>query len=466
MLNQLRQKIASAIAPNTPHTVSGWVNASVANFDTSGLNNSALWAFNYQLAMESCTSWVYRCAIGNSQKASSIPLRLYGKKTGINGKSLVWQSRSLTKSKQKTMQEGAMSSTARRKSIELGDEMIEITDHPILKLLSTTPNGWQNGFELMTWIFLCLELAGNAYLYPQIGPAGIPVGLYPMLPQWVLIKPGEEGSDQLIKGYAYGQWTARKRVVDFESNEVMHCRYTSPVNMYYGQGKVEASWEILGLQRSQRACYNALFSNGLQPGMIVSTDANITDAQALASESRMNQIYRGVRNAGKLMMMSGNVKVQSIAISPKDISTNESALEEICAVFGYPITFILAADAGKANAESGEQTWLKHTIIPMLKTVEQWLNQSLLPLYGEEVAENCCLAFDSPVDAESLEDEERVTKLSDFGIITINEARQTLNKEPMEGGDVLRYKGKDIDAPEPAPVSAPIPVEKSCGVYP
>lgn len=459
-LKQLRQ-LAGAVIAGDSHTVRGWVNASVQTYDTSGIDGSTPWIFDMRAAMECCSSWTYRCATGNAQKAASVPLRLYARKKGAGGKSLVWNSRGVSAKRIKSLQENAASGMARRKSVEMDDEMVEITDHPVLKLLSTTPNGWQNGYELMTWIFLCLELAGNAYLYPQIGPAGIPDGLYPMLPQWVLIKPGEEGSNQLVKGYAYGQFTARKRVVDFTASEVMHCRYTSPVNMYYGQGKVEAAWDILGLQRSQRRAYRALFDNGLQPGMIVSNDKIVNDEQAKATESRMNSIFRGVRNAGKLMMMSGNAKVMSVATNPKDISTNESALEEICAVFGYPITFILAADAGKANAESGEETWLKHTIIPMLRTVEQWLNQSLLPLYGEEFMENACFAFDSPVDEDSAAQEESVVKLTDAAIITTNEARLRLNASPIEGGNVLRYKGQALDS-ESKPETDSVEVAKSC----
>jgi HK97 family phage portal protein len=452
MLTKLRKMISEAIAP---HTVAGWAGASIQTWDNSGIDGSTAWAFDYRAAMEQCNSWVYRCATGNAQKAASVPLRLYARKNGAAGKSLVWNAKGLSAKRVKTLQEGAASAAVRRKSIEMDDEMVEITDHPILTLLSTAPNGWQNGYELLTWIFLCLELAGNAFLYPQIGPAGIPDGLYPMLPQWMLIKPGDPGSNELVKGYAYGAFTARKRVVDFAAAEVMHCRYTSPVNMYYGQGKVEAAWEILGLTRSQRRAYKALFDNGLQPGMIVSNDAIVNDEQAKATEARMNSIFRGVRNAGKLMMMSGNAKAMPVATSPKDISTNESALEEICGVFGYPITFILAADAGKANAESGELTWLKHTIQPMLATVEQWLNQSLLPLFGDELAANCCLAFDSPVDDDVVAEETSVKGLAETGIITTNEARLRLNISPIEGGDMLRYKGQDVNAePKPAPDAA------------
>lgn len=458
-LKQLRQ-IAGAVIAGEGHSIGQWVGASVQTWDNTGIDGSTPWAFDMRAAMEQCSSWSYRCATGNAQKAASVPLRLYARKKGASGKSLVWNSKGVSSKRVKSLQENAASGMARRKSVEMDDDMVEITDHPVLKLLSTTPNGWQNGYELMTWIFLCLELAGNAYIYPQIGPAGIPDGLYPMLPQWVLIKPGDPGSSELVKGYAYGQFTARKRVVDFTADEVMHCRYTSPVNMYYGQGKIEAAWEILGLQRSQRKAYKALFDNGLQPGMIVSNESIVNDEQAKATESRMNSIFRGVRNAGKLMMMSGNAKVHAIATNPKDISTNESALEEICAVFGYPITFILAADAGKANAESGEQTWLKHTILPMLSTVEQWLNQSLLPLYGEEFAENACFAFDSPIDDDVIGEEKSVRELSEGGIITVNEARLRLNINPIEGGDVLRYKGQAVDAePKTEPTEETV---KSC----
>jgi HK97 family phage portal protein len=449
MLNKLRQKLASAIGGGN-YDVRSWVNASVQSYDTSGWNQSAYWAFDYRLAAESCTSWVYRCAMGNSQKAASIPLRLYAKGRGPGSKSLVWSAKGLTRKQQERLRFKGASSFTRAKALSMGEDMVELQEHPILTMLTDAPDQMCDGYELLTWVFLCLELTGNAYLFPQIDTRlGTPGGLFPMLPQWVLIKPSKSGSDRLIDGYAYGNFTARERMVDMDADEVMHCRYVNPTNMYYGRGKVEAAWDILGLQRSQRQCYNALFSNGLQPGMIVSSETIQNDDQARAMESRMNQIFRGTRNAGKLMLMSGKASVQPVSVNPKDISTNESALEEICAVFGYPITFILSADQGKANAESGESSWLRHTINPMLTTVEQWLNHSLLPMFGPEVAENCCLAFDNPVEEDSAAKENSITTLADKAIITRNEARVTLGLEPVEGGDDFFYGGKRVGEAEP-----------------
>jgi len=457
MLQSLRQKLANVLSPG--HSEARWVDASVQRYDTSGIDKSAYWGFDYRLCMEAHTSWVYRCAMGNAQRAASIPIKLYVRDKSVYGKSLAWGSKKVGKQTIKRLQTKG-SAIVRSKAYDMDDGMVELTEHPILDLLSKSPNDWYNGYEMMTWAFLCLELAGNAYFYKQRNPAlNRIVGLYPMLPQWVLVKPGQEGSGKLIDGYAYGQFTARKRVTDYTTNEVMHCRYPNPKNLYYGMGKVEAAWDILGLTKSQRVAYRAIFDNGFNPGAIVGIEGLQNDDQARQAEGRINSILRGVRNAGKVLVLGGKTTMMQPTISPKDISTNESALEEIAAVFGYPVTMLLAKDQGKANAESGETTWLKHTIDPMLRTMEQWLNQQLLPEFGDEVAQNACLAFNSPIEADDYREEESLAALVQAGIVTPNEARNTLGKESIEGQDELR-----VSMPTPAPAIDKKDAEKGCSV--
>lgn len=413
--------------------------AEIQKWDSAGLDGSALWPFDYFLAVEECRSWVYRCAMGNAQKAASVPLRMYAKKGG-RGQKMVWDARTVTAKRLKRLQTKC-DATVRRKAVQLDNQLVEIVDHPILDLLSKKPNPNDNGFDMTTFRFLSCELTGNAYVHPVV-PRGLgrPSALYPMLPQWVRIHPGEEGSDQLIGGYSYGLFSARKRVTNFAPDEVLHMKYPSIRNAYYGMGKVEACWEVLGLQHSQRKAYKAIFDNGMNPGMIVGMEGLETDAQAREATDRMNTVFRGVRNAGKIFAVGAKTTVTPIAIPPKDISQNESVLEEISGVFGYPITMLLSKAQGKANAESGEATWLKHTIDPMLRIDEQFLNHSLLPMFGDEVAENCCLAYDSPVDEETYEEAESLSLLVSGGIITPNEAREDLGMIGIEGGDELRVQ--------------------------
>lgn len=428
------------------HNVADYMGATIQTYDTSGINGSAYWAFDYRAAVEQSNSWVYRCAVGNAQRAASIPLKLYVRDKAAEGKRLAWGAKKVDKMTVKRLQRKG-SGLVRHKAINMDEGMVQLQEHPILDLLSKAPRGLEGGFDLMTFLFLSGELTGNGYVYKQFDQrVGRPVGLYPMLPQWMLVCPAPNGSPNLVDRYAYGQFTARERVTDFSPEEIMHFKYPNVRSMYYGMGKVEACWDALGLAKSQRIAYRAIFDNGLNPGMIMSMENLQNDGQAREAEGRMNSIMRGVRNAGKLLVVSGKTNLQPLSIPPKDISTNESILEEIAAVFGYPVTMLLAKDQGKANAENGESTWLRHTIDPMLRNMEQWLNQSLLPSFGEEVAENACLAFDSPIEADSAQEEASLATLVQAGIITPNEARNTLGKESIAGQDELRVQNAQPNA--------------------
>src|SRR5262249_7638175 len=60
----------------------------------------------------------------------------------------------------------------------------EVTDHPLLDLFRSV-NPEMNAFDLWEVTQLYLEVLGVAYWYPEVGPLGTPVALWPLPAQHV-----------------------------------------------------------------------------------------------------------------------------------------------------------------------------------------------------------------------------------------------------------------------------------------
>lgn len=421
-----------------------------------GNNEAKPWPFDRFKAVEQLQSWAYRCAIGNAQQAASIPLRLYVRKMSdaqMKARGLksgcVWKTRPISRQRMHWLKgeylEHRPSVATLTKAMNFGDDFEEVTEaNPIIDVLRQANSFW-NGFNLSVFRFLSQELTGDAYLHPIMSKElSRPTELWPMLPQWTHVVPGKTDEDQFIKGYNYGAITRTE--ARFTPDEVLHFRYPSMTNLYYGKGKVEAAWTILGLHHSERAMHKALFDNHARPDFMVSVKG-AKQEQVDAWAAKTASLLRGAKNAGKLLAVAGDVTATPLAFPPSEFGTTMEVVEEIAGVFGYPITKLKGNDPNRSNADAGDYGWMKDTILPMLVQDEEALNQNgYLALFNDgALVEDAMLAYDDPVPKNKQYDLDRRVKLSMAGVLTINEARMEEGLPEIEGGEVPRYNGVPFD---------------------
>ena len=402
--------------------------------------------FRYDKAIAQFQSWVYAAATLNAQAVASVPLRLYVRtRTGRK----LWQTRPVPRHRKRYLcgdRAGTPGTTAMRKAMEFEDYEELNADHPVLDVLRKV-NPYQNGYGLATLRILYQELTGNAYLHPVMDrQLGRPVELWPMPSQWVSIVPSREN---WIDGYVYGQNTAQEQT--FAPDEVIHFRYPNPSNLYYGLGKVEAGWSVIGLANAKREMDTAMFDNMARPDYAMIVKSGATPEQLDRFESKVNRMLKGVKNAGKFLTMTGDVELLPLNFPPKDLGDPEQVVEEIAGVFGVPVTKLKANDPNRSNAETGDAGWMKDTIKPLTVQDEEKLNESYLPLFGIE--DDAFLAYDDPVPSNQQFALTESTQLVSSGIRTINEERSQRGDEPIDGGDVLRISGQSLEALDREPVA-------------
>ena len=427
-----------------------YTNASIRMVDQMGREGSAQPPFNYRIAVKSLRSWVYAAAWINSSAVAATPLRLYVRNDSSQ-KSL-WRTRRVSMARKRYMMGDGQgdvrpSASVINKVMEMGDDMVEVTEtHPVIELLRKA-NHVYNGFDLTLLRTLYQELTGNAYLHPIIDPAlEVPTQLWPMPSQHVQVIPSR---DNFVDGYLYGADDAQS--MRFEADEVIHFKRPNPDNLFYGLGKVEAAYGSVAANQAVHEMDLSIFENHARPDYAVVVNGPHRRADLDVFEQHVSERLRGTRKAGQFLTVSGDVQFTPLNFPPKDLSGRDEIVEEIAAVFGVPVSMMKANDPNLASARAGFAQWRESTILPLLRMDEDVLNQILLPMFGIE--EDACLAYDNPVPADNaFQLQERQAAVAG-GWMTLNEARiaQGLEANDNPLADELLFNGQPLGAAPPVP---------------
>jgi HK97 family phage portal protein len=407
--------------------------------------------FEYRAAVNAYRSWIYAAANLNAVAVASQPLRLYVRNKSQSTK--LWNTRKASRRTKAYLfgdLEQRPSRYALTKAAEYGDDFEVVDDaHPILQLLSKV-NPYQNGFDASVLRVLYGELTGNAYIHPVIDQRlGVPVQLWTMPSQFVEVVPGQQGED-FIKGYRYGATEEQKRENTYAPDEVIHFKRPNPADMYYGIGKVEASWGAIMANEAIHEMDVAFFANKARPDYLLVVKSPAHDDELERLEVSIDEKLRGSKRTGRFLTTTADIDLKPLSFPTKDLAGRDQIVEEIAAVFGVPVSMLKANDPNLASATVGFASWKQTTILPLLRMDEETLNQNLLPLFNIE--EDAFLAYDNPVSEDERFAFEKLRSMVAGGIMTANEARMREGLEPVEDpmADALLVNGQPLGGPAPA----------------
>lgn len=387
------------------------------------------------------TGYVYAAVMMNARSIAAQPLRLYASVEARGTKQ--FPTKPVSKSVQRYLKGDGSMRPAKSAMLgsNTGGDVVEIYDHPILDLLNKV-SPFYDGYNFNILRKTFLQVTGNEYLHPIMGPMGYPVEIWVMPSQYVKIKPTRD--ERLIEGYEYGQ---QPNNAFFAPDEVLHNRVPDPSDPLYGRGWVAAASDAAGLLQSMDGYEKHLFNNQARPDWGIFLKETLNETQWNRMIAYLDQNLRGNHNSGRPYIFEGGSDARPLQFSPRDLSFSEGEnrkVEVIAAVSGVPVTLLKANDPNLASAQVGFASYMRDTIHPYLVADSEFLNQSLLPLFGG-LADGLFLAYDNPVQ----EDEQLISGIMQSqvasGIRTINEARSELGLDPADDGDELRVNGIPLD---------------------
>jgi len=307
----------------------------------------------------------------------------------------------------------------------------EAREHPLFDVLHRQPNPWQSSYEYRETLAMHTVLCGNHYAFKNV-VRGRVVELIPFEPGQVAVKRGPDGT--LAYEVRVG---SEKR--EFPAAAIWHVRGPS-WNGWLGMEAVSLARDAIGLAMAVEETQAKQHVNGARPGGVLSIEGTLNDEQYAKWRKWLDDKLEGIENSGRTVILDRNAKWQAIGSSSADaqiIETRRYQVEEICRAFRVMPIMLGHADKTTTYA-SAEQMFLAHvvhTLSPWYERIEQSIDVQLLS--AEDRAKGLYAKFVAAgLLRGALKDTaEYLTKLTDRGVMTRNEAREKLDLNPLDGLD-------------------------------
>ncbi len=319
----------------------------------------------------------------------------------------------------------------------------EIERHPLLALINT-PNPLQNRGAFTEALVSYLLLAGNAYI-EAVGDNGHVKELHLLRPDRVQIIPGEQG---LPQAYVY-QINNKKRFIpvdqDTGASSLLHLKLFHPLNDWYGMSPIEAAAAAIDQHNAVSSHNLALLQNGGRPSgalMVKSSEGrpggSLTAIQRTTLKQELSHLYEGVQNAGRLMVLEGDLEWKEMGLTPKDLDFVEGkhlSAREIAQAYGVPSMLVgVPGDATFANYKEARFHLWEDTILPILHMVMGEMDRWLNPYFDDSLR----FSYDADaIPALAMRRETLWARVQNCSFLTVNEKRHAVGYSPLSEGEVI-----------------------------
>ena len=298
-------------------------------------------------------------------------------------------------------------------------------------------------------LMVSMALHGNAYLKKDYDSRGELIGLVPLHPYQMQVLPD---ADQTGRMYLH----LGKQI---PASDLIHLRWLTPPQSLVGASPLVLARNLVGLSLAMDRHLSQFYAEGGTPSGVLTVPGKVTAEQANIIKGTWEATNRRRRRPA---VLSDGMKFEPITRSAADmemIATNEQLVRSIARTFKIPSHLIGATGDNQTyqNVEQASLNFLVHTVSPWIRRLEIGLS-TLLP-------DGMDVVFDfAPLIRTDSSTRARVNAVQImYGIMTPNEARQSMGLEPYDGGDsyhqalpgavvaggVLPVLGEDSDSNAP-----------------
>lgn len=303
-------------------------------------------------------------------------------------------------------------------------------EDPRCRILSGMANEVLTSFNLKKNMIKDLILYGNAYA--KIVHEGENVKLY-YLPTNV-VTPKKDNSGYYFEVQAFSTDVMGEKnpseVVDFFDMLVLirNPKY----NSITGVGLLEYASDVINMASHETNYMINLFRNGLSAKAVLTSKTPFKREIKDQLKRDLQEFYSGYANAGKMMVLEGDINVLPLNLTPSDIRLIDNknlTITEIARFLNIQ-KHLLNLDRGQgtySNITQERLMLLQNTLTPYCVAIEEALNSKLLT--EEEIAQGYYFQFNTE-DMLKLTPEDNakyMISLYEQNLVTIEEVRATLN---------------------------------------
>ncbi|XBS71151.1 phage portal protein [Acerihabitans sp. KWT182] len=302
-------------------------------------------------------------------------------------------------------------------------------DLPVYQVLCRRPNLEMTPSRFMLLLVACICLRGNAFVEKLMIGKKL-VSLLPLLPQNMVVRRLDNG----LLEYTYTDRTG-KRVIPL--NRIMHIRGFG-LDGVCGLMPMSAGRDVVGAAMAVEESAAKIFENGIQNSGFISSKNALNDDQRARLKTNLTQ-FIGSKNAGKVMVLEGEMSYQGVTMNPEAAQMLESrafSIEEICRWFRVPPFMVGHVDKQSSWASSVEGMnllFLTNTLRPLLVNIEQEIARCLMDGDDDLFAE---FSVEGLLRADSAGRAAYYTTALQNGWMSRNDVRRLENLPPIEGGDI------------------------------
>jgi HK97 family phage portal protein len=339
-------------------------------------------------------------------------------------------------------------------------ERTEIFKHPLIDLLNHI-NPFQSRYQFMYLGTQYKLLVGEEFWQINFNGGNLPGEMWLAPPAFMSVIPHPT---KYIDHYEFRR-TGMAAPVNFTVEEIIHIKTPNPYNEYRGLSPAQALTTDLDSERYASKYQQKLFFNDATPGFVLEYPAENMPPMESRKElmQEWDERFKGFRNRGKTAFLFG-AKANVLTMSNKDMdfaTLRAFNRDSIMAAYHVPRSKLgITESVNRANAEQGDYDFNMNCVHPELCEIRESLNKELTVFYGA----NLYLDFDNPIPEDEVANINKAINIYKAGLITKDEARATLNLDPVEDGTGAEYfsapqSGFGATSPLDMPLNLPVPSE-------
>ena len=286
-------------------------------------------------------------------------------------------------------------------------------------LLNKEPNPFQDVSTFKRNLIIDLLIDGNIFIYFD------GAHLYHLPADKVTIYSDDK---TYIEKFTYDN------SIDYSPNEIIHIKENSFNSIYRGVPRLKPAYRTMQLLASMRNFQDNFFKNGAVPGLVLKSPNTLSEKVKERMMQAWSMRYNPNTGGRRPLILDGGLEVDPLTdVNFKELDFAESIKANeriILEAMGIPP--ILLDGGNNANIRPNHRLYYLETILPIVKK----LGYALERFFGFSLAED---VTGIPALQPELRDQAAYyATLVNTGILSANEAREALGKEPVDGFDEPR----------------------------
>lgn len=286
-------------------------------------------------------------------------------------------------------------------------------------LINREPNPFQDVNSFKRNLIVDLMIDGNIFIYFD------GAHLYHLPANKIRI---ESDPDTYVSKYTY------ENSIDYSPNEIIHIKENSFNSIYRGVPRLKPAFRTMQLLSSMRNFQDNFFKNGAVPGLVLKSPNTLSEK----IKERMLQAwvarYNPSSGGRRPLFLDGGLTVENLTeVNFKDLDFQEGIKSNekiILEAMGIPP--ILLDGGNNANIRPNHRLYYLETILPIVRK----LGYAIERYFGFSITED---VTGIPALQPELRDQAAYyATLVNTGIMSPNEARVALGKDPVDGFDKPR----------------------------